>query len=324
MATKKPDELKTEQQGVDWAQTASDLYGQIANRPKFTYDVNNDALYQSYRDQYARNGQRAMQDTMGQAAALTGGYGSTYAQAVGQQQYNDYMTKLNAEIPNLYAQARAAYDKDTDDLYNRYNLAMTMENQEYNRGRDALDDEWRNKEWEANQAYQNWQMNRTNQQDAREYALMMIKMGQMPSQDALAATGWSLEDVQAMVNYYKQMQAASGGTRSGGSYGGGVGSGSGSGNGYETGEENPYMSGIVGAAVGATAAMGAQNISDAQVNELYQYALANGDDALISYMYQNYRNSPNFDDVLKKLKKMLAPGNSGPGYNPKHPNQLTQ
>lgn len=257
MAYKKPDELQynylpdpngggnkqqaqTQQaQGVYWAQTAADLYGQITNRKPFQYDVNNDALYQSYRDQYVRAGQKAMQDTMGQAAGLTGGYGSTYGQAVGNQAYNDYMTKLNAEIPNLYAQARSAYDKETDDLYNRLNYAAGMEAQAYNRGRDAISDERYNREWEyntgrdaisdaryqqeweANQAYQRWQMDRTNQQDAREYALMMIQMGQMPSEDALAATGWNIEDVQAMVNYYAQQIAASqniGGGGGGGGY----------------------------------------------------------------------------------------------------------
>lgn len=242
---------------TDWAQTAADLYGQITNRPAFQYDVNNDALYQSYRDQYVRAGQRAMQDTMGQAAGLTGGYGSTYGQAVGNQAYNDYMTKLNAEIPNLYAQARSAYDKETDDLYNRLNYAAGMEAQAYNRSRDAIEDErynderdysrsrdeiederWQQQweynqgrdaisdaryqqEWEANQAYQRWQMDRTNTQDAREYALMMIQMGQMPSEDALAATGWNLEDVQAMVNYYAQQIAASQSSGSGGGGGGG-------------------------------------------------------------------------------------------------------
>lgn len=295
---------------TDWAQTAADLYGQITNRPAFQYDVNNDALYQSYRDQYVRGGQRAMQDTMGQAAGLTGGYGSTYGQAVGNQAYNDYMTKLNAEIPNLYAQARSAYDKETDNLYNRYNIAMNMENQEYNRGRDALEDEWRNEEWEynqgrdaisdaryqqeweANQAYQRWQMDRTNTQDAREYALMMIQMGQMPSEDALAATGWSLEDVQAMVNYYAQQIANSGRSGGGGGY-------------YytppgaEPPKENPAV--MQNDWEGMNSNIGAD-----ERQYLLNYAKENGAPALINLMQSRYSGADNYEEILNWINYQLT------------------
>ena len=52
---------------------------------EFKYNVNADPLYQQYKDQYIQGGKLAMMDTMGKAAALTGGYGSTYGQQVGQQ-----------------------------------------------------------------------------------------------------------------------------------------------------------------------------------------------------------------------------------------------
>ena len=66
----------------------NDLMGQIQNRPKFQYDVNADALYQQVAQNYMQQGQQAMMDTMGQAAALTGGYGNSYAQTAGQQQHH--------------------------------------------------------------------------------------------------------------------------------------------------------------------------------------------------------------------------------------------
>lgn len=59
----------------------------ILNRKDFSYDMNNDQMYQQYRDAYMRQGQQAMRDTMGAASALTGGYGSTYAQTAGSQAY---------------------------------------------------------------------------------------------------------------------------------------------------------------------------------------------------------------------------------------------
>jgi len=99
------------------------LYGQITNRKPFAYDLNGDMLYQQYKNQYQNLGQRAMRDTMGQAAALTGGYGNTYAQNVGQQAYNQYLTQLNDKIPELYQLARSNYDTETDNLYKMYQLA---------------------------------------------------------------------------------------------------------------------------------------------------------------------------------------------------------
>ena len=74
--------------GGTYGQNLQNTINKINNREKFSYDINGDALYQQYKDQYVNLGQMAMKDTMGQAAALTGGYGSSYGQAVGQQQYD--------------------------------------------------------------------------------------------------------------------------------------------------------------------------------------------------------------------------------------------
>lgn len=113
-----------------------DLMSQMQNRPSFRYDADADALYRQYRDRYIHNGQRAMQDTMGQAAALTGGYGSSYAQSVGQQAYNEYMMGLNDVIPELYQLALDRYDRKTADLQNRYAMYANLEALDYSRWQD--------------------------------------------------------------------------------------------------------------------------------------------------------------------------------------------
>ena len=87
--------------GGAYDQQINDLYGQYTNRSPFEYNVNTDALYQQYRDKYVQNAKRSMKDTMGQAAGLTGGYGSTYSQGVGQQQYDENMRSLTDVIPEL-------------------------------------------------------------------------------------------------------------------------------------------------------------------------------------------------------------------------------
>ena len=62
------------------------LLSDLGNREAFSYDMNKDPLYQQYRDQYIREGQRAMKDTAAQTAALTGGYGSTYGAIAAEQE----------------------------------------------------------------------------------------------------------------------------------------------------------------------------------------------------------------------------------------------
>lgn len=104
---------------VDYNQQLDALYSQIMNRPGFSFDLNEDALYQQLRDSYIANGQKAMMDTMGQAATLTGGYGNSYAQGVGQQAYQDYLQGLTDEIPDLYQMALSQYIAEGDALYDQ-------------------------------------------------------------------------------------------------------------------------------------------------------------------------------------------------------------
>lgn len=109
------------------------LTDQILNRGPFQYDLNGDALYNQYKDRYVGLGQQAMMDTMGQAAKLTGGYGNSYAQLAGQQAYHGYLQGLNDKVPELYQLALQRYNQEGQDLYNRYGLLSSQEEQAYNR-----------------------------------------------------------------------------------------------------------------------------------------------------------------------------------------------
>ena len=117
----------------------NDLLGQIQNRPKFQYDVNADALYQQAAQNYMQQGQLAMMDTMGQAAALTGGYGNSYAQTAGQQQYNNYLRSLTEMIPQFQQMAMEQYQMEGDQLMDQYNLMLQQEEMDYGRYQDSLD-----------------------------------------------------------------------------------------------------------------------------------------------------------------------------------------
>lgn len=99
------------------------LYAAITGRPAFSYDPASDPVYNSYAQSYRRRGRLAMRDTMGQAAALTGGYGSSYAQSVGQQQYDSYLQRLGEALPELYGMALQRYNAEGDALKTAWELA---------------------------------------------------------------------------------------------------------------------------------------------------------------------------------------------------------
>lgn len=137
--------LKAEQNKVD-AENALKGYGdfqyakqgdlsgimdKILNRQEFKYDLNGDALYKQYADKYITQGKMAMQDTMGQAAALTGGYGNSYAASVGNQAYQQSLQQLNDVVPELYQMAYDRYAQEGQDLLNQYSLLSADKNAEY-------------------------------------------------------------------------------------------------------------------------------------------------------------------------------------------------
>ena len=134
---------------TSWGQTLNDAWNKIQNREKFSYDLNGDALYQQYKDQYVTQGQQAMMDTMGQAAALTGGYGNSYAQTAGQQTFQGYLQELNNKVPELYQLALDQYNREGDELYNQYALVSDRENTEYNRAYLAARDAVSDSQWQA-------------------------------------------------------------------------------------------------------------------------------------------------------------------------------
>ena len=116
------------------------LMSQIRGRKPFAYDLNADLLYRQYRDQYTDLGRRAMEDTMGRAAGLTGGYGSSYGQNVGQQAYDGYLQQLNSKVPELYSLALDRYNAEGDRMAEEYGLLSDRERAAYDRWRDAMGD----------------------------------------------------------------------------------------------------------------------------------------------------------------------------------------
>lgn len=122
-----------------WQDEADAYLSQYQNRGPYSYDVNSDALYQQYKDMYIQQGQMASMDAMGRAAAMTGGYGNSYAQVAGQQAYNQYLNQLNAVVPELAQMAHDRYLQEGQQMLDMYDLYTNRENQEYAKYQDNMD-----------------------------------------------------------------------------------------------------------------------------------------------------------------------------------------
>lgn len=199
-------------------QTWQNLLDQYTNRKPFTYDLTGDALYQQYANQYQRLGNQAMQDTLGQAAGLTGGYNSSYAQSAGQQAYQGYMDQLNDIVPELYGQAYSRYAAEGDRIANAAQLAAQGYGQEQT-------DYWNNLNYWQSQA-QNEQSQYWNQQQydqtARQQAYSNLvtaisNTGYKPTSGELQAAGMTQQEADSWAAYFNfQRQQATKTTSSGG------------------------------------------------------------------------------------------------------------
>lgn len=214
------------------------IMNQILNRDSFTYDLNSDPMYQQLRQQYMTQGRRAMQDTMGQAAALTGGYGNSWAATAGQMAYDQHLQSLGERVPELYDMALKGYQLEGDQLAQRLDLLNDAYNREYGQYQDAYNrwqaerdylagrydtergfdyddynntiDRWydiagmENDQYNADRSYalQQQQLSQAAAEADRAYALelalQMVEHGKTPSYDLLMQAGYSMEDIMNM------------------------------------------------------------------------------------------------------------------------------
>ena len=204
------------------------LYDEIVNRPAFQYDPRSDPLYQSYRTRMVTEGERAMRDTMGQAAALTGGYGSSYAQGVGQQEYELYLQRLGQVMPELYKAAWERYSAEGDELRglfdttmalaqdevdrakDRYDMAAQLEEQAYQRGQDKLDRDLAREQlqYQRQQAGYSQMLAQEKlnyergEKSYQKLTSLISQNGYNPSDAELNAAGMSRAQAQALRNSY--------------------------------------------------------------------------------------------------------------------------
>lgn len=190
-----------------WQPQINAMMDQYMNRDKFSYDVNEDALFQQLKEQYAMMGQQAMMDTMGQASALTGGYGNSYAQGVGQQAYQGYIQQLTDRVPDFYQVALNQYLNEGSQMRDNISMLMQQESVDYGQYRDLVGDQ----QWQDTFDYgkardeiadQQWRETFDYGKTQNAYSNLVALMtgyGYKPSDAEMAAAGMSASQRDAIL-----------------------------------------------------------------------------------------------------------------------------
>lgn len=218
----------------------------ILGRDPFEYNYLEDPNYQQYEESYTRSGQRAMQDTLGQVAARTGGLASSYATTASQQTYDNYMAQLADKIPELRQAAYAMYQDEGDTMRANLDMLLALEqgdyakyqnllnqynndrNFAYNQYRDNIGDTRYEQEWDYNvgrdqisdQRYdQEW-----NYQTAMDRAQLLAAAGDFSGYKELGFTDAQIANLENAWNLSNRVSGG-GGSSGGGSGGGGASTG---------------------------------------------------------------------------------------------------
>ena len=226
-----------------------DLTKQILNREAFSYDPEKDPTYQQYKESYTRSGERAMQDTLGQVSARTGGLASSYAGSAAQQTYDNYMGALADKIPELKQLAYSMYQDEGNtqranlemlvaleqgdyakyaDLLAQYNTDRSFD---YGVHRDNISDERYNNEWNysvgrdqiADKRYEDeTAYNRETYKDETEYNRALAKAQTLAAGGDFSgykALGYTDQEIAGLKSAYNKAQASVRSGKSGGTGG---------------------------------------------------------------------------------------------------------
>ena len=116
------------------------LLKKYLEREPYDFNINTDKLYAQYADQYKRQGEAAMRDTVADAATKTGGYTSSYGITAGSQAYQGYLDKLNDILPELEAKAYDRYTEDAERTESKLDILDSYDSKEYDSYRDSVSD----------------------------------------------------------------------------------------------------------------------------------------------------------------------------------------
>ena len=121
-----------------YADAAKAALDEVTGMGSFSYDHTTDPVYSAYKKQYAREGKRATEDTLGSFAAASGGIPSSYAVTAASEAGDYYAAQMSDKIPELYEAAYGRYLDEYNAKLNKYGSLKAAESEEYSRYLDEL------------------------------------------------------------------------------------------------------------------------------------------------------------------------------------------
>ena len=248
----------------DYKGTYSEQVGKLVSdylgRDKFNYNPNSDSTYQQMRDSYFSTGKKAMQDTLGNATALSGGNNNSSAQVASQQVYQNYAKGVTDAIPTLEQNAYNRYQAEGNQQLQNINLLQNLDDSEFSRyqaklqniqnflnyyygkyqGEQARDQANFNNEYNLwntkvnvgqsdywNQANMDYQIGRdqvadqqNNQTVLQNLGWQKIQVGMRPNKNELSALGMTAAEADKIIANLKAQSVSKGGGSGNSSSGG--------------------------------------------------------------------------------------------------------
>ena len=195
----------------------------------WSYDPMQDASYQALAKVYGARGNIAAKNSLADAAALNGGYGTSYAVSAAQQARNQYNQELASYVPQL---EQTAYERATGTL----NALRAADDTAYGRFRDTEGD----RQWKYTQDYQKyrdqeadaqwaWSQNYNKYRDLMSDWQWAVNYNYQRNRDLMADKQWAQNYALDREQFEWSKKANSGGGGGGSSGGGGGGYSSGGG-----------------------------------------------------------------------------------------------
>lgn len=151
------------------------LLNEIKNYGSFSYDPESDENYAALKKLYLREADRTTEDTMGEAAAMTGGIPSTAAVTAASQAGDYQKTQLADKIPTLEQNAYGEWADTFNRLVSAYSAQKDKEDTDYEKLMEQIDgSKSRNAAQSETDSTAGW---------------TMLKSGVMPSAAQLTAMG---------------------------------------------------------------------------------------------------------------------------------------
>lgn len=209
----------------EYLDNINSLMDSLLNREDFNYNPQTDQLYDVYKQAYQREGQRATEDALANAAILSGGMPSTAAVTAATQAGDYYSAQMADIIPQL---EQAAYEKYLNDIgldqsnlsalraldSDAYSRFADQVNWDYMGNRDYIDDLNYVNEWNYGLASDAW--NRDKYDDETYYNRQMDKvalMSELGDYSGLRTLGYTDDEIAALAAAWKRENSSGSGNR---------------------------------------------------------------------------------------------------------------